>query len=100
MIVAGLVEVTVIDMGTGRAAKVKAAGDTSTRDVITKAYEEMGEPGRKSDRYFDDRGNALDGDLGKPASTLSHDQGGTATIEIRHPTGGGEARRILGGEGH
>ena len=83
------VAVTVIDMGTGRSAVVKAGIDTSVRDIIAKGYEGMGEPSHKSDRYFDDRGNALDDDLDNPVAALLRHHGGTATVEIRHPTGGG-----------
>ena len=96
------VAVTVIDMGTGRSARVEAGIDTSVRDVIAKGYEGMGEPSRESDRYLDDRGNALDGDLDNPVEALVRRQGGTATVEIRHPTGGGgggEALHLFGGEG-
>lgn len=92
----GNVTVTVIDMGTGRSANVEAGGDTVVKDTIARAREMMGEIGRASDRYFDDRGNPLDSELDKPVSTMANGQDGTITVEIRHPTGGG-ARRALGG---
>ena len=92
----GNVTVTVIDMGTGRSANVEVGGDTVVKDTIARARKIMGEVGRKSDRYFDDRGSPLDSELDKPVSTIANGQDGTITVEIRHPTGGG-ARRILGG---
>ena len=87
---------TVIDMGTGRSANMEVSGDTVVGDTIARACEMMGEAGRKSDSYFDDRGSPLDSELDKPVSDIAHGQDGTVTVEIRHPTGGG-ARRILGG---
>lgn len=92
----GNVTVTVIDMGTGRSANVEVSGDTVVEDTIARACEMMGEIGRKTDRYFDDRGSPLDSELNKPVSTMARGQDGTVTVEIRHPTGGG-ARCILGG---
>ena len=92
--------VTVIDMGTGRSAEVEVGADASTEGASAKAYVDMGEARRKSDRYFDDRGRSLDGSLDKPVSTLVRGQDGAATVEIRHPTGGGNVRRLFGGVGH
>lgn len=94
----GNVTVTVIDMGTGRSAKVEVGGDAAVEDAIARARGMMGEPGRKSDRCFDDRGRPLDGEMGRPVSAIVHGQDGAATVEIRHPTGGGGgAPRTLGG---
>lgn len=81
--------ISVYDMGTGRAAEVDAPGDTTIGQVIERGYGKLGEERRPDDHFFDGKGNPLDGRLGEPASTLADDQGGEATIEIRHPTGGG-----------
>lgn len=82
-------EYNVYDMGTGRAAKVDAPGDTTIRQVIEMGYGKLGEERRSNDHFFDGKGNPLDNRLDEPASTLVVEQGGEATIEIRHPTGGG-----------
>ena len=85
------VETVVIDTGTGRTAKFDSDPGSSRKDAVAKAYEEIGEARRGSDHYFDDKGNSIDDSLNDSVGSLPRDQDGAVVIEIRHPTGGGNA---------
>lgn len=80
--------ITVVDDTNGREAKVDVADDESLDGAINRGYEALGEVRRSSAHFVDGNGNNLDDKLGQPVSTLETDKDGTATIEIRGPTGG------------
>lgn len=86
---AGMVEITVIDTGTGRTATVGASASTTVKEALGKGYNEMGETQRADDHFYDGKGNNIDDRLDEPVGKLAGDQDGIATVEIRHPTGGG-----------
>ena len=81
-------EITVVDNANGREAKVDVDDNESLDGAISRGYEALGEKRRPSAHFVDGNGKSLDDRLGQPVSTLETDKDGTATIEIRGPTGG------------